>query len=783
MSENLIDLIVEDIIRLKEQDRYTIDDLENFEKNFKTDLMKKYIHGLHESEPEAQLRATLLNRETPLFKWIFGEVILTETHGAVARARSVDNVAEFLGYGRIGIEIKPFFQATLNKRTHSISFKKIDLEKRSNEKAVMKQIKKYLFSSNIAKEYVVLTNIDSFYIYSKSSVINQKEDECFPFLKVSLEDFLANFRKIGSLPEYINRVEESQPKLPLDKIFLKDLAIWAKKITALKFSNNISENKKFEFAVNLINRFVFIQTLDLYWVIERDSLNTKWQNQIVYAKKKKNIKKFLIRFLTDIFEFFWDFYDTELFEIGEQGQHGVIQFLQTLDQNIENLYNFFQALRYLIGIEGNFLKRGVLQYNLKDLDSDILGNAYETFLARRKKRGIYYTPTYISQFIVSNTIDLKFKQEIKEFEVSLKSSDFAKAKKVLEDIYSIRVLDPACGSGSFLIIATNVITRNYKDIFKILKDKFKNAKSSKQPSLTKFTSNSTSQSDLGYLKNQYNSLSNNKRTAMLIVLRHIFGNDFDSNAILVTKLSLLINIIKESPSSYKPENLESNKILPYLKFNFSVSNFLVHISKVKISTFLQKNHIELLKEMTTQYERFLQQPNNTEIVFTLKSLKSELLDSIIAKFGVKNLYIDNEKIPFNSFFSQWFLYFNSDGTMKEEAKSGFDVILGNPPYISLRNLEKDYYGFILPFLERFEVHTGYNDEFYYFIEQAIKHLKIRGTLGFITSNYFFQNTYAHKLRKFINEKVSIKTILDFKEFRVFPEQGINTCILLLEKVN
>ena len=209
----------------------------------------------------------------------------------------------------------------------------------------------------------------------------------------------------------------------------------------------------------------------------------------------------------------------------------------------------------------------------------------------------------------------------------------------------------------------------------------------------------------------------------------------------------------------------------------------MHISKEKISTFLQQNHIDLIREMTTQYDRFLQQPNNTEIIFTLKSLKDELLDSIMNKFDIKNLYNDNEKIPFNSLLNQWFLYFNSDGTLKEDGKSGYDIILGNPPYISLRDLEKNYYSFLLPFLKRFNVHTGYNDEFYYFIEQAIRHLKIGGRLGFITSNYFFQNTYAQKLREFINEKISIKTILDFKEFRVFPEQGINTCILLLERVN
>ena len=98
--------------------------------------------------------------------------------------------------------------------------------------------------------------------------------------------------------------------------------------------------------------------------------------------------------------------------------------------------------------------RGIMQYNFRYIDEDILGKAYETYLAGvRHDEGIYYTPKFVTQYIVENTVGEKLDEIAMKIKGCLEKENFEEVIRLLADFTSVRVLDPACGSGSFLIKA------------------------------------------------------------------------------------------------------------------------------------------------------------------------------------------------------------------------------------------------------------------------------------------------------------------------------------------
>lgn len=110
---------------------------------------------------------------------------------------------------------------------------------------------------------------------------------------------------------------------------------------------------------------------------------------------------------------------------------------------------------------------------------------------------------------------------------------------------------------------------------------------------------------------------------------------------------------------------------------------------------------------------------------------------------------------------------------------GFDIIVGNPPYIRAENMprdERDYY-----MAGDFETAYGRFDIFILFLERAIKLLKEGGQLGFIIPYAALTQNYAKRLRKFILDNCVVDTIVDLSKYKVFEQAEVATCILILRK--
>lgn len=196
-------------------------------------------------------------------------------------------------------------------------------------------------------------------------------------------------------------------------------------------------------------------------------------------------------------------------------------------------------------------------YEFSVISVEIIGNAYEQFLGKtitignnskakielkpevRKAGGVYYTPEYIVDYIVENTVGEKIKG------------------KTPKEIANIKIVDPACGSGSFLLGAYKYLLNYHIEYYNKIKDraKFKGVKED----VIKENGDLTI-----WIKKQ-------------ILRNNIFGVDIDSNAVEVTKLSLLMKCLEgESPASIQNnQDLFNERALPSLEDNIKCGNSLI----------------------------------------------------------------------------------------------------------------------------------------------------------------------------------------------------------------
>ena len=335
-------------------------------------------------------------------------------------------------------------------------------------------------------------------------------------------------------------------------------------------------------------------------------------------------------------------------------------------------------------------------YEFSVLSVEILGSAYEQFLGKtilidkshrakieekpevRKAGGVYYTPQYIVDYIVKNTVGCLVDG------------------KTPKEIEKIKIVDPACGSGSFLIGAYQYLLDYHKNYYTAA-----GTKSGKKENPITPDGNLTS--------------SEKKR----ILLNNIFGVDIDTNAVEVTKLSLLLKCMEgESQTSIAQQyQLWHERILPTLDDNIKSGNSLVD---------------------TDFYDTQLD-------------------------FG------DEKKIkPFN-----WQKAFPD-----VFSKGGFDAVIGNPPYVRQELLgdQKEY------FAKTYLVYDGMADLYSYFIEKGIGLLKPNGLFGIIVANKWMRANYGEPLRKWL-KKTNIRQIIDFGDLPVFQSVTTYPCILLCQKNN
>ncbi|EAL2902442.1 class I SAM-dependent DNA methyltransferase [Campylobacter coli] len=472
------------------------------------------------------------------------------------------------------------------------------------------------------------------------------------------------------------------------------------------------------------------------------------------------------------------------------------------------------------------------------ISSSVLGNVFEKL--NGYKEGSFYTPSFITSYMCKESItkvvldkfntqfDLDAK-DISELRKSLRKEDKKAQKELLN---SIKICDPAVGSGHFLVSALNVMLSIYDELNLFDEEFYLEVQNDeilitgRKGEFIEYKRPSTPK-DKAHLIQQ--ELFHTKKD---IIENNLFGVDINPNSCEITKLRLWIELLKHSfYQSFDDENYHDLKTLPNIDINIKCGNSLVSYFETGKSL----SHYPNIKERMSKYKRIVK--DYKEGFYTDKNLIAKEIKNLQESF--KNFCLKdkfNKEIKqltnganeyskkygdfladehhdekFKSFFSKNMFEFSFDekvaikefANLKKEYDNifnlesnhpfewrfefpeildddgnfkGFDLIIGNPPYIKEAENKE-----LFTNTKKLRTYQGKMDIWYHFVGRGFDILKNNGYLAFIATNNWVTNSGAKKLRNIVLEESQILSLVDFSSFMVFDSASIQTMIMSFQK--
>jgi type I restriction-modification system DNA methylase subunit len=498
------------------------------------------------------------------------------------------------------------------------------------------------YSWNKGVTWAVLTDFEEIKVFNAENISKYLGDKLL--FNISYEQFIERFDQLWSLSKAAfgenlldkeaEKIGKKLQRVSVGALLYKDLNECRNILTKdlSRWNEKVPKDLLDEGVQRILDRLIFIRVAEDRG-IEPSTLRPlirQWEN-----RKDKN-KVPLYKSMITKFRELNDIYNSNLFQ----------------PHPFEEWQDYSDATKRAVNIL--YGPSGYYEYDFKFIPADVLGAVYENYLGyrlsqskkgmtiskdakKRKEHGIYYTPTFIVDYIVKNALQ----------PVLDKCSS-------IEDLKKIKVLDPACGSGSFLIKALEVIHNKYIEF--------------------------------GNPGGVFTKLD--------ILLNNIYGVDLDPQAVEIARLNLLVNALDERMK------------LPGLEKNIKNGNSLISGTDQELEKYFGKNF--------------------------------------------------RDKKPFN-----W----------KEEfpdvfKQGGFDVVIGNPPYIDSESMtktmsqEREYIN------NHYLSAKGNWDIFCVFIERALNLCKDEGYHSFILPNKLISANYAQEIRRIL-EKNRISKIRDYSRIKVF----------------
>ncbi|EAH9275672.1 class I SAM-dependent DNA methyltransferase [Campylobacter jejuni] len=471
------------------------------------------------------------------------------------------------------------------------------------------------------------------------------------------------------------------------------------------------------------------------------------------------------------------------------------------------------------------------------ISSSVLGNVFEKL--NGYKEGSFYTPSFITSYMCKESItkvvfdkfnaqfDLDAK-DISELRKSLRKEDKKAQKELLN---SIKICDPAVGSGHFLVSALNVMLSIYDELNLFDEEFYLEVQNDeilitgRKGEFIEYKRPKTPK-DKAHLIQQ--ELFHTKKD---IIENNLFGVDINPNSCEITKLRLWIELLKHSfYQSFDDENYHDLKTLPNIDINIKCGNSLVSYFETGKSL----NHYPNIKERINKYKRIVKDykegfyTDKSHINQEIKNLKISFKNFCFAdkfkkemkgfndkceKYSKKYgnfLAVDDENLKFFVSANLTLFDFDEKEATKEFANlkkeydnifnlesnhpfewrfefpeildddgnfKGFDLIIGNPPYIRQEELKE-----LKPHLAKnYKVYKGTSDIYTYFYELGFNVLKENGILSFITSNKYTRAGYGEALREFLLKNTYILKYIDLNGIKVFDSATVDTSILCFEK--
>lgn len=547
------------------------------------------------------------------------------------------------------------------------------------------QLKRYAYTAKLPLS--ILTDFEEFSVYDTRIKPTLKDSaSCARIFYCGYKDYLKNFDFIydtfskdgllkGSFDRYVESTKNKRGTSEVDKEFLKLIDRWreglAKNIALRNKSLSLYE---LNFAVQkVIDRIIFLRIAEDRQIEDYGKLQNLLNGVNTYKR------------LVEIFLHSDKKYNSGLFDFKKD------EITSSLSVDDKIIKEILKSVYYPES-----------PYEFSVLDVEILGNIYEQFLGKtirltpahqvkveekpevKKAGGVYYTPKYIVDYIVKNTVG----EIIKD--------------KTPKQIEKLNLIDPACGSGSFLLGAYQELLNYHLDWY----SKDTNCKKAlKKGQIV----------EIG--KDSFQLTITEKQR---ILLNNIFGVDIDTQAVEVSKLSLLLKLLEgeTEESTGRLFKYTQMKLLPDLSKNIKCGNSLIGP--------------DFYKQMS--------------------------------------LLNDDEARRINAF--DW-----EDAFPDIFENGGFDVVIGNPPWVDIKGLEKTYVDY---YFEKYKTTSNRINVYAIFMERALQLLATSGYFSFILPNsILFQSSYE-KLRKIILDNFTIRNIGRMPD-NVFKGIKAETVILVMTK--
>jgi len=499
-------------------------DLERLIKKFDADK----THYLSKSYNEAQARVDFIS---PFFKALGWDMENEQGFPHHSREVVVEVGEDTHGrpdYGfRVAAQTKFFVEA------------KAPSEALDTARHIM-QAKKYAWNTKQVS-FVLLTDFEEFRFYDASIIPDERKPDEGLLLNFRYTDYLANIAKLwdfspervaaGSLEALLPRDRRTQRlRIPVDTAFLDEMTGWREELAKNIYKNNpaLTARQLNEVVQRLLDRIVFIRVAEDRRVIEKNQLR-----DVVEEWKARGGKFHIFEGLNDLFHRINEDFNGEIFKPHLSEEIKIDS--DVLARIIERLYPPKSPYRFdVIGVE-------------------LLGSIYERYLGKtirptakqvrveekpevRKAGGVYYTPKYIVDYIVKNTVGKLIEG------------------KTPKQIEKIRILDPACGSGSFLIGAFQYLIDYHA---RYLAEHPKEARvDTLLPDITK---DPNGEPRLSVIRKAE------------ILKNNLFGVDIDPQAVEITMMSLYLKALEDERSQLPPKQ----HLLPELKNNIICGNSLI----------------------------------------------------------------------------------------------------------------------------------------------------------------------------------------------------------------
>ena len=441
------------------------------------------------------------------------------------------------------------------------------------------------------------------------------------------------------------------------------------------------------------------------------------------------------------------------------------------------------------------------------LDPELLGRVFENLLAAynpetgatvRKQTGSYYTPRAIVDYMVEEALvatlsqkcdptdgDIKLWEErlhylldyAQSFDDANEWFDDAEKDTIVRAISDLKILDPAVGSGAFPMGMLHKLTLALRrlDPDNSRWEKLQKERAIQRAEIAFDTQDDpTRRGELIEIDETFKRYRDSDFGRKLYLIQNsIFGVDIQPVACQIAKLRFFISLAIEQEPEQDTENF-GIKPLPNLETRFIAANTLIGLTAQRMLTSntardleqqLSNNRERHFHATTRQRKREYQRKDEqlrADLAAELQSMGTPVDDA--EKIAKWDPYDQNA-------IADWF-----DPEWMFGVSDGFDVVIGNPPYINIENLPietKDY------LFNNYRACQGRTDIYIAFLEKSLTILSADGIMGFILPYAFAMQKYGQKMRQILIENHSIREIVDASSYRIFENAIVYNIILTI----